>query len=546
MRVVLTVVLLPVLAMAQAGTLQVNQGTQTSSGAAPVTTAITSINGATQAAHTIQGAGTVTVSTNTATGVTLVTGTAGGGGGNATSILGQTVPPLVTGFLEWNGSAFVWGTPSGGGGAPTNPFTITNGGNSFTITVPPTSGNPVLSSTSGGINFASLFVTNLAGTGNSLLQVDSAGNVTRGNTVNLGTNRLQLNVAATATSGILMQEAGTATGQNPVLDVMTNPGSSAIPFIATAGGPSKGLGVTSTGDVSLEGGSNLYLHTLTNAASLATNAQGMVVAGGGSGITSINGNTNAAQLITAGTGISVDFTTTPGTTVINNTVTPTITHPVVPLAAGTYNPTVSDFANCRFLRMAGGAANNIILPNPAGTFGNTDPVPPNGQCIKVMNLGSLAQTVVINPNGLNLNNRAVTNAFSITGSGSNTTDFANVVTVYSDGSNYWAESSTGITNFGRLAPGTLSNGTFNISTGATLTTQTGTSGLINANQINGQTMPLNATALAANGNGQIIAASPNGMTTNVAFDTTTGTCTLTFNGGRLTNVQGAGCTSTPF
>ena len=37
------------------------------------------------------------------------------------------------------------------------------------------------------------------------------------------------------------------------------------------------------------------------------------------GITSINGDTTAAQLITAGTGISIDSTTTPGTTVITNT-----------------------------------------------------------------------------------------------------------------------------------------------------------------------------------------------------------------------------------
>jgi len=70
------------------------------------------------------------------------------------------------------------GTCGGGGGGVTNPLVITNGSNSLTFTVPPT-GNPVMSSTSGSIDIASLFVTNLAGSGVSCLQTDASGNVTR-------------------------------------------------------------------------------------------------------------------------------------------------------------------------------------------------------------------------------------------------------------------------------------------------------------------------------------------------------------------------------
>jgi hypothetical protein len=61
---------------------------------------------------------------------------------------------------------------------PNGALSVVNGTNLLTFTTP-ASGNPVISSSAGGVTLASLFVSNLTGSGASCLQTDALGNVTR-------------------------------------------------------------------------------------------------------------------------------------------------------------------------------------------------------------------------------------------------------------------------------------------------------------------------------------------------------------------------------
>lgn len=126
------------------------------------------------------------------------------------------------------------GTSSGGNPA-TSPFSVVNGTNTLTFTVPAT-GNPVISSTSGGVNVASLFVTNLAGSGIRMLHADALGNVKRSTLISedsgattvgiLGTGGLVADAAITGDTGMFA----------PVYNVCpTNPCSTVGPTSRVAG-----------------------------------------------------------------------------------------------------------------------------------------------------------------------------------------------------------------------------------------------------------------------------------------------------------------------
>lgn len=123
------------------------------------------------------------------------------------------------------------GSSSGG----TSPFTISNGINSLVFTVP-TTGNPVISSTSGGINVASLFVTNLSGSGIRMLHADALGNVTRSTLISEDSGATTVGILGT---GGLVADA-TVTGDTgmfaPVYNVCpTNPCSIVGPTSRVAG-----------------------------------------------------------------------------------------------------------------------------------------------------------------------------------------------------------------------------------------------------------------------------------------------------------------------
>jgi hypothetical protein len=76
---------------------------------------------------------------------------------------------------ENTSNGYAWVNVGAGG---TSPFSITNGSNSLTFTVPPT-GSPIISSSTGTVNLSYLYVTDLAGTGTACLQADNLGNVSR-------------------------------------------------------------------------------------------------------------------------------------------------------------------------------------------------------------------------------------------------------------------------------------------------------------------------------------------------------------------------------
>jgi hypothetical protein len=346
----LTIVMFASVALAQS--VQVQSGkpapgtVQMQSGTPRAVTGILTINGDPGPNITINGLNGITVSSG-GPGIININGSGTGGftasgdlSGTASvqqviGLLSHPLPALSPGFLEWNGTNWVFG--AGGTFVPTSPFTITNAGNSFTITVPPT-GNPVLSSTTGGLNIASLFVTNLAGTGVSCLQTDALGNVSRTNAA-CGTGAGGITGPATTTVGH-MALWGNTTGTT-----LTDGGAVPSPGTSfTAGGDLSGS-ATSQQVIGIHGTS---VPTPGTAGFLEwTGSAWAFSAPSGTGIASINGNTNTAQTISNGSGITVDSTTTPGTTVITNSqvnprscvpggVSPTLTLTCTPQTTGPY------------------------------------------------------------------------------------------------------------------------------------------------------------------------------------------------------------------
>jgi hypothetical protein len=161
-RVILLLVLLPVMALAQAATIQINQGAQSSAATATAfpcvhddglavtiicnggliipsgalilgsSTPLTVLQGTTAGIGGNSCSSSPLVPTAGQWGMACVNnqiqfsaGTSvfnlpadlgGGGGTNATSIHGAAIPTLATGYLHYNGSALIWDAGTGGGG----------------------------------------------------------------------------------------------------------------------------------------------------------------------------------------------------------------------------------------------------------------------------------------------------------------------------------------------------------------------------------------------------------------------------------------------
>lgn len=98
-----------------------------------------------------------------------------------TSGSGVTIPNGQAVLVMYDGTNYVnVGSVSGGGGPLVSPVVIHSPGgvNTLTFTVPD-SGDPSFVSSTGAVDIGHLLVSDLAGTGNALLQTDSLGNVSR-------------------------------------------------------------------------------------------------------------------------------------------------------------------------------------------------------------------------------------------------------------------------------------------------------------------------------------------------------------------------------
>ena len=194
----------------------------------------------------------------------------------------------------------------------------------------------------------------------------------------------------------------------------------------------------------LAGTGSRCLHTDTNGNVSATASD--CGAGGGGGITSINGDTTAAQTIAGGSGVTITPTT--GTTTISSSPD----FPVNQITTTT-TLTVSDFQNCGFKYVA------------SGTFTITLPIntsqPANGTCVIVSNYGS--GTITIARNGQNINGGTVNPTIPPATGGSSIQPAS--MLIVSDSTNYF---------IARLNPATTALALSN------LTNATATNTLVNA------------------------------------------------------------------